>query len=548
MRLVAVVAFFGVLWFILWRQLSGEWSVNDQYSYGWFVPFFSLILFWLRWEDRPKPESANRKPERKVLLAFAIFALLLLFPIRVFEIGNPDWRPLSWLHTLCVVAITLIFLCSIGGKQWLEHFAFPVAFILVAVPWVTQIEAPIIQGLMQTIAAIAAETANLLGIPAEVQGNLIRVRTGLIGVNEACSGVRSLQTSLMIGLLFGELKRLSIKRRLFLVLGAIAIALIANFLRAMFLVWIGATENITAINRWHDVAGYGIVALVFGGSLLLTWLLGKRSGYWLLANSHSRTNNEEPRTRNRAAPINFLLPTFYFAAAICWIVFSEIAAAAWYRAHERTVVAAPRWMVNWPKNEPGFHEMKIDEGVRSTLRYNDASEAAWNITLSKLSEDGSTRASSARCISYFFRWNQGGSSVIRARAHRPDICLPAAGWRQISDRGVSNYRANGNVILPFHHLVFRQGDAGIVTAHTFFCLQEDEVRASEPRPDLQMSDGTQPDWSFRARSWVVLNGARNLGQQILEVVLLTPAPVDDEIVEHKFAELLPAIIRTKTGN
>src|SRR5204862_7725315 len=44
----------GALWFILCRQLSGEWSINEQYTYGWFVPFFAAYLFWLRWEDRPQ--------------------------------------------------------------------------------------------------------------------------------------------------------------------------------------------------------------------------------------------------------------------------------------------------------------------------------------------------------------------------------------------------------------------------------------------------------------------------------------------------------------
>jgi len=36
---------------MLCRQLSYEWSSNEQYSYGWFVPFFAGFLFWLSWED-----------------------------------------------------------------------------------------------------------------------------------------------------------------------------------------------------------------------------------------------------------------------------------------------------------------------------------------------------------------------------------------------------------------------------------------------------------------------------------------------------------------
>src|SRR5947199_7877745 len=168
--------------------------------------------------------------------------------------------------------MTLLYIWSVGGKSWLRHFAFPIAFFFVAVPWVTPIEVPIIQDLMRVVAAVAAETVTLFGIPTPLEGNLIRVSSGLVGVNEACSGVRSLQTALMIGLLFGELKRLSILRRFVLVAGAIAIALTANFCRAVFLVWIAATENISEVSRWHGIAGYTILALVFVGTMGIAFL------------------------------------------------------------------------------------------------------------------------------------------------------------------------------------------------------------------------------------------------------------------------------------
>ncbi|PYL59055.1 MAG: exosortase, partial [Verrucomicrobia bacterium] len=233
------------LWLLLCWYLSGEWSVNEQYNYGWFVPFFALYLCWLRWEDRPEPS-----PPCKTLLAWIFIgvpALLLLLPVRLFEIGTPEWRPLDWIHAASVAALTLLYIWSAGGRPWLRHFTFPIAFFFVSVPWVTPIEVPIIQGLMRVVAAVSAETVTLFGIPAQLEGNLIRVSSGLIGVNEACSGVRSLQTALMIGLLFGELKRFSVLRRIVLVVGAIAIAITANFLRAVFLVWIAATKNISEV-------------------------------------------------------------------------------------------------------------------------------------------------------------------------------------------------------------------------------------------------------------------------------------------------------------
>src|SRR5712671_3107667 len=105
-QFAVIVVFFAALWFILWRQLSGEWSVNDQYSYGWFVPLFAVVLFWLRWEDAPKAQELGAwsselgeqtevsRQWSMVAIAIAVVALALLFPIRLFEIGNPDWRPL----------------------------------------------------------------------------------------------------------------------------------------------------------------------------------------------------------------------------------------------------------------------------------------------------------------------------------------------------------------------------------------------------------------------------------------------------------------------
>src|SRR6266567_8650790 len=101
--LVALTA----LWFILCRQLAGEWSVNEQYNYGWFVPFFSLYLFWLRWQDRPPPEIPNPKSRipNSAALLLGILALLLLLPIRLFEIANPEWRLLAWIHAAAVVTL-----------------------------------------------------------------------------------------------------------------------------------------------------------------------------------------------------------------------------------------------------------------------------------------------------------------------------------------------------------------------------------------------------------------------------------------------------------
>src|SRR4029077_10913165 len=136
-----------------------------------------------------------------------------------------------------------------------------------------------------------------------------------------------------------------------------------------------------------------------------------------------------------------LLPTFYFLLSLCWLVFVEIGCEAWYRAHERNVAPSPQWTVRWPRDAPGFHEIKIDEDVRDALRYNDGHEAVWDVTSAKRGESSSSveRTAVMKCTVFAFRWNPGSSSVVRARAHQPDICLPAHGWKQVADNGVRTY-------------------------------------------------------------------------------------------------------------
>jgi exosortase len=544
------------LWFVLCRHLSGEWSVNEQYSYGWFVPFFALFLFWMRWEDRPKGEMRNvecgipvaaavpaarhphlqatrlplQETQNVVAIGIAIVALLTLFPIRLFEVANPDWRPLGWLHAFAVIAITFVVIYQIGGWPWVKHFSFPVLFFLVAVPWVSLIEQPIVQGLMRIVASVATEAIGLCGIPAKVEGSIIRVSTGVVGVNEACSGVRSLQTSIMIGLLFGELKRMPVAKRFALLIGAVALAILANFGRAFFLVWIAASRGVAAVAEWHDFAGYAIVAIVFIGSLALTAVLGRRP-----SKVESRKEKVENEEEKEAARPRFLLSTSYFLLSLCWLLAIEIGVEGWYRAHEKDLIVVGSWNVRPPEKAPGFREIKIDENVRQTLRFDDGREVTW--------KSGAPGSSITNYL-FFFRWNPGSSSVLRARAHRPDICLPSIGWTRVADLGARNYPANGDISIPARHITFRQAQGNII-AHTFFCLQEDKINRHETRPDLLLAQGVQPDWSFAARLRTVRNGIRNLGQQVLETVLISSSPMDDSSAEEKFGEVVKETVEGK---
>jgi exosortase len=562
------VLFLAALWFGLCRELSGEWSVNEQYSFGWFVPFFALYLFYLRWQDRPQTEIRNPKSEirkRQWLAALlAIAALLLLLPVRLFEIANPEWRLLAWIHAAAVATLTLLLIWWARGKAWLHHFAFPVAFMFVAVPWPTQVETPLIQGLMRVVARVAAEAAMLLGTPAQVEGNLIRVPNGLVGVNEACSGIRSLQTSLMIGLLFGELKRLSVFRRVELVACAIAIALLANFVRAVFLVRVAAIENLSEAGRWHDIAGYSIIALVFMATMALAYLLGK----FEIRNRKSEIKGNGPQsaigsgadgigdTEGKAAAgsgeqawerASFnrqsAIPVFYLAAALGWLLLVEIGTASWYRLHERTLISGIRWSVQWPEQAPNFHQLEINDEIRAVLRFDQAEAATWTAN----SQLDSSRPNTISCALYVFRWNPGKNSALLANLHRPDVCLPASGWTQVTDDGVRSYPVNGSSELPFRHFEFQRAFEGSAPriAHAFYCLSEDRASGASTSGEGTNSPGmfgNRSEWTRAERFRAVLEGRRHLGQQVIEAILISAEPLSSSDAESYLHDLVREVV------
>ena len=285
---------FGFLWFILINRLRVAWTLDPQYSYGWAMPFLCGYLAWqkianhrLRTTDH-RPLTSDLRPQTTVvrISAFRNFSFQLLFALLVFlyalvrlvQAANPVWTPVSWGLALVVIGLTLWFLHF--NEPTLQRFnlsirdlIFPIGFFLVAVPWPSVIENPLIQGLTRADARVTVELVGWLGIPALPHGNVIQVATGEVGIDEACSGIRSFQATLMISLFLGELYRLSGVRRAALCLGGFAMSFLFNLARMSLLVWVAASKGIAAIAAWHDPAGVTILVACFGGLwALAVWL------------------------------------------------------------------------------------------------------------------------------------------------------------------------------------------------------------------------------------------------------------------------------------
>jgi exosortase len=503
--LTAGVALAG--WALLWNKLRVDWTLDEQYQYGWFVPPLALALLALRWPTRPVPVAPAGRARVVGAGMLAAGLLFLLLPIRLIEEPNPDWRLFFWVHAGVLVALSLLLLYWLGGRPWVRHFTFPIAFLLLAVPWPSGPEEAIVQTLMHDVAGVAADLMNLLAIPAHQQGNLILVRDQVVGVNEACSGIRSLQTMLMAGFLLGELSRLTWQRRLALLGGGLVVAIIANVFRSSLLVWIAAQYGAAAMEHYHDLAGVSVLLIVFAG---LLWLNARLS--------RGNVGTAAPLPAGPVVPAGVLvaarpLGLAFALGAAAWLGCVEAGTAAWYGSREVQQAPLSRWTIALPVAAPGFQNVQIDERSARLLRYDEGTSARWEIP----------GPPPAECTLFFFRWEPGRTSATRAAMHQPHICLTASGLTQTGDWGIEPIRTTRGVTLPVRRYEFLYNGRRI---YVFYVAWQDRA-GSAP-----IADEAGDRWG---RLQSVLERRRNLGQQTLEWIVSGAGNLDAATAEFQQA-------------
>jgi len=150
-----------------------------------------------------------------------------------------------------------------------------------------------------------------------------------------------------------------------------------------------------------------------------------------------------------------------------------------------------------PADKKDYSDVKLSESELDALACDERRSAEW------------TNSDGSHWTAFFFRWDKGPSkSRILARMHRPENCLPAAGYKLRADRGNIIVQAQ-NLSIPFHALDFEYAGE---QCYVFFCLWEEGLRASE-RPWIQ------DEWTPVARLESAPFGKRSLGQQVLEIVI-----------------------------
>jgi exosortase len=507
-------------WLILFNFLRLEWSADAQYAYGFVVPPLALYLAALRWPSRPAPLPLLRSGW---LTLPGIFLCLLLVPLLLLAEASPEWRLIGWGLALVAEGTAFLLLLVRGGWPWVRHFSFPLLFILVAVPWPTSLELKMMLPMMHQDAAASVDLLRWCGVPAIQRQNVIDLPAGSVGVDEACSGIRSLQTSLMIALFVGDWLRLRVGRRVVLLAASVALTYGLNILRTLLLVSLSNQDGAAALTRWHDAAGLAILALSLAGLWGLAILLREDAG---------RDGLRPASAPGEPAP----WPRAGLIALGLWCLVVVAGVETWFDAHEMTTDPASTWTVRWPVDLPTYEPVAIPEEARTSFLYStaDSSAAKW--------QDAPRLH---LWLGYFLSWDAGRETSILASTHHPDVCLPAAGKSLAADYGARTFPAAG---VALSGDLYQFDDAG-QPLFVFYCVWSNG-HAAGAIPASNAKAGTPwwkkllpftPEAALDYRLRAIAEGRRNEGQQVLELGVWGAR--DEREAEGLFGAEIAALVR-----
>ena len=393
---------------------AGEWTASEDYAFGWLVAPLAAYFLWKRmeaaaWVDVPAAVAGRRG----LGLAWAVvwLSLLAVMPLDIVRQTPIHWRPNLWAIGVLAFANTLAVAFLSGGASKMRIFVFPALFMLVGIPWPTFVENAVSFPLMQSVTRWSVGLIHLLGYPATAAGTTITLPNCNVGVEEACSGLRSLQTALMVGLAAGELVRLVPVARILLLLVAFGMALAGNQFRVLILVLAGIGGGSAAVQGSHDAAGYAVLGVLLAGVGCGAWIMA-RAG--LVRRTHPGAERDGGDRCATGVPPEPMRLGWVVLAFAC---FGMLAAHGWYwwRA---SLAAKPAPAILRPLGDAGFMvDKRVPQTILDVLRPDDYSYIRESV-----------HGAPARVVGYHFYWKprQGNANQLY---HRPDRCMPGAGWR-----------------------------------------------------------------------------------------------------------------------
>jgi exosortase len=242
-------------------EMAERWSHDPQYSHGYLVPGFALVLLWLR---RDQLASCTLQGS---WWGWPVLGLGLALRL----VGGYFY--FVWVDQVSLLPCLAGLVILLGGwSAW--RWAWPaVGFLIFMVPLPHRVSVAM-AGPLQNFATVTSTFAlQMLGFPALAEGNIIRLNEVEIGIIEACSGLRMLVIFFALSTGVALVICRPLWQRVVVLFSAVPVALAVNVVRItvtgiLFETVGGAWAHVV----FHDLAGWlmmPVALCVLGGELQL---------------------------------------------------------------------------------------------------------------------------------------------------------------------------------------------------------------------------------------------------------------------------------------
>ena len=421
-------------------DMEYRWSNQEEYGYGYIIPFITIFLIWQRKDMLMK---------EKFLPTF--WALpILLFSGLIYFVGS-----VATTHTLSQYALVITILgLAYGFLGWRKFriIAIPLALLFFMVPLPPFIYNNL-SGKLQLISSeIGVAVIRWFGISVYLEGNVIDLGTYKLQVVEACSGLRYLFPLVSLSFIAAYLYQVETWKRIVVFLSSIPITVLMNSFRIGV---IGVLVEFYGIEQaegfLHDFEGW-IIFMACMGILFIEMAILARVG----KNKKKLIDVfgivlPEPADKDCIRHEN-TVTSFHYVLIATLAIYSI---STLYIQEREEILLTRSDFFEFPDKLGDWagKKQKLESSILESLKTDDYI----------ISDYRNSRGDVVNYYIAYYANQQAGSA-----AHSPRACIPGGGW-QIKDLRIVNVEGVSMAGQPLttNRLLIQKGDYGQLVYYWF---------------------------------------------------------------------------------
>jgi len=414
----AAVLFLLAAWPFL-CSLAVLFAKDGDLSHGFVVVLVSL---WSLWDICHSP-SANASaagswlglPPMGVGLGLMVLAYWYAEGLNP---GGTGWVCLGSVGLLAALAGAVM---ALGGRQWLRRLAFPLGFLVFALPLPASLLAMATLRLRLFGSYATAALLPLVGVEVTRDGNVLHTAGGTVGIIDACSGMRSLWVLLAAAVAILHFGRFGWRRTAVLLVSVPVLALCCNLIRLFV--------TVALVAHGHHGAAEG----AFHASLGMVVFLLALAGLWGIARLLGRpaTDSNVPQASAAETVVGSssrLLPVSVLA------LLAVTGGLRFLVTQHYAVVPETEYMPGVERKT--FAELPVDCGGFTMMQaksFHPEELAALQPTDQTIAFYMNSRGQTVEAQFSYWRPQSLVSIEAFRHPHWPDTCYPSQGWTRLAE-------------------------------------------------------------------------------------------------------------------